>query len=189
MSNILDSEDRSSGLINYTVSGEPHQSVGFVSTRQYDFLDFLGVAQSLKIDFLPITWQPALDRIGQGGTAKIRQALVNLQTTFAFKHLDRPKSATEEARNLHALIAEISILGHPTIRSHSHIASIEGICWDVVSGGEKVWPVLVFEKTEYGDLSRFMRSNAGMQLGLRERLDILFDTALAIRDLHNIGGS
>ena len=100
---------------------------------------------------------------------------------------DNPGSAMEKTRNLRAIIAEISILGHPAIRYHPNVANVEGICWDVVLGGEEVWPVLVFEKTRYGDLNRFMTSGPGKELDSKPRLDMLFDVVLAVRDLHAIG--
>jgi hypothetical protein len=176
-----------SGLIAYTTSGEAHQSSCATSNKEYDFLDFLGVAQSLKLDLLPFTWQPGLDTFAEGGTAEIRQALVNVRLTFAFKHLKRPRSSTEEVRNLRALIAEISVLGHPVIQRHPNIATIAGVSWDVVAGGEKVWPVLVFEKTQHGDLSRFMTFGPGKELDIKDRLDLLFDVGFAIRTLHGTG--
>ena len=187
MSTISDSDGGFPAPITYTRSGEIRQSASSTSNKEFDFLDFLGVAQSLKIDFLPITWQPALDKVGEGGTAEIRQALINVQMTFTFKRLKRPRSAMEKTRNLRALIAEISILGHPAIRYHPNVANIEGICWDVILGGEEVWPVLVFEKARYGDLNRFMISGPGKELDSKHRLEILFDVALAVRDLHATG--
>ncbi len=189
MSTISNSADDTATLVTYTTYGETRQSASSASNQEYDFLDFLGVAQCLKIDFLPITWQPALDGAGEGGTAKIHQALINIQTTFAFKRLKHPWSAMDESRNLRALLAEISVLGHPAIRYHPNIANIEGICWDVVDGGEQVWPVLVFEKTRIGDLNRFMTTSSGKELDMGDRLDMLFDIALAVRDLHAAGES
>ena len=176
-----------SDLVYYTRSGKTFQSACSTSKDHYDFLDFLGVAQSLRIDFLPISWQPALDRVGEGGSAEIRQGSVNLQTTFAFKRLKRSHSSVEEAQNWHPLIAEISILGYHAVRKHRNIVNVEGICWDIISGGESVWPVLVFERTRHGDLGIFMSSDIGRRLSFKERLDILCDLALAIRDLHTIG--
>lgn len=176
-----------SSQIYYTKSGKTYQSAGPASNDGYDFLDFLGVAQTLKIDLLPISWQPALGTVGEGGTAEIRQALINLQMTFAFKRLKRSRSSMDEAQDWGKLIAEISILGHPAVRSHQNIVNIEGICWDVISSGKKVWPVLVFEKTRHGDLEMFMSSDEGRRLGFKERLDVLCDIGLAIRDLHTIG--
>ena len=187
MSKTCGSDEKTSALIYFTRSDEISQSASSISDKEYDFLDFLGVAQSLKIDFLPTTWQPALDSVGEGGTAKIRQSLINLQTSFAFKHFKRPKLAEQESKIWQALVAEISVLGSPTIRYHPNVANIEGICWDVVSDEKTVWPVLVFEKTRYWDLGRFMTSIRGKELDSKSRLDLLFDVALAVRDLHATG--
>lgn len=187
MSTASDSSGSNSALITFIKSGETHQSASSTSNREYDFLDFLGVAQSLNIDFLPTKEQPALDEVGEGGTAQIRQAWISVETDFAFKRLKPPQSDMEESRNLSALVAEISVLGHPALRYHPNIASIEGICWDFVDGGQKVWPVLVVEKTRCGDLNRFMTSGPGKELGSKNRLDILFDVAFAVRDLHATG--
>ena len=178
-----------SDLITYTTFGDTHHSATLSSTEGCDFLDFLGVAQTLKVDFLPLIWQPALDSVGEGGTAIIRQALMNVRMAFAFKHLKRPETMTEEIQTWRVLTAEISILSHPAIRRHPNVVNIEGICWDVAADEGKVWPVLVFEKTEYGDLKRFMTKGAGNQLNIKARLDILFDVAHAVRDLHASGES
>jgi len=155
---------------------------------QCDFLSFLGIAQSHKIDFLPITWQPALDNIGLGSTAEIRQALVNLQMSFAFKRLtstERAQTEADEARNFRALIAELLVLSHPLARHHLNIIRLEGICWDVVSSSEKVWPVLVFEKAQHGDLHTFMGQAKGKRLTMEERLNICADIAIAVMDMHS----
>jgi serine/threonine protein kinase len=155
--------------------------------RQYNFLSFLAIAQRLKIDFLPITWQPELDNVGAGGTAKIRQSLINLQTSFAFKHFISQPAQTEanEAKVFKALMAEISVLGHPTIRRHPNIIELAGICWDVVAETGKVWPVLVFEKAQYGDLQTFMRQVGGKQLGWEDRLKLCADVGRAVADMHS----
>ena len=187
MSTISNTNSDISALITYTTSGETIQSASTTSDREYDFLDFLGVAQSLKIDFLPVRWQPALDRVGEGGTAEIREALFNLQITFAFKRIKLPWSAFAETRNWSALVAEIVILGHPAFRHHPNVVTIEGICWDIVNGGKRVWPVLVFKKTHHGDLKRFMTLGPGIELDFKNRLDMLLDIALAVRDLHATG--
>ena len=78
-----------------------------------DFLSFLGTAQSLNIDFLPLTWQPTLDALDEGNTAEIRQALVNIQASFAFKVPKVRGTADDDLYN--TLIAEVSILGSPPI--------------------------------------------------------------------------
>ncbi|KAL8907095.1 MAG: hypothetical protein Q9171_006000 [Xanthocarpia ochracea] len=176
-----------SGRITYTSRGATYQSAGSVSAKHYDFLDFLGIAQGLKINFLPIQWQPGLDIAGKGGTAKIRQHLAYTDMTFAFKQMKKTQSPMREVQYMCALIAEISILGQFKNRHHKNIALIEGICWDVDPGEQKVWPVLVFEKAPYGDLNHFMIFGAGRELIMEKRLSFLIDVALAVHDLHSAG--
>ena len=107
---------------------------------------------------------------------------------FAFKHLKQSLSVEQESRNLRALIAQVSILGHPAIQLHPNIVTIEG-SWDVINGGEKIRPVLVFEKTPCGVLKPFTTSGSVKELRFRDKLDIPFDVALAIKDWHAIGNS
>ena len=171
----------------YTNTGEIHQSAGAASGKKYDLLDFLGVAQRFKLDFLPVTWQSALDKVGEGGTAKIRQSMINPTTSFAFKLLKRPWCATEESQSLRALLAEISVLGHYSMRGNPHVANLEGICWDVGPDPQEMWPVLVFEKSRYGDLANFMTSSSGKALAFEDRVDLLFGVADAVRILHSAG--
>lgn len=190
MSAIFD-EDSLRYLITFTSRGKAHQSaasaVDSTCKGRYDLLTFLGVAQKLKIDFLPITWEPALDTLGSGATAHVRQALVNLQMSFAFKHFKSPQSVEEETTLFRALVTEILVLGNPTIRRHPHVVDIEGICWDVSVADQTVWPVLVHEKAPFGDLLTFMTKGCGKELEFNTRLELCFDVSLAIRDLHAAG--
>lgn len=166
-----------------------------------DLVTFLGIAQKLDIDFLPITWQPALDRIGQGGTAEIREASANLQFSFAFKRLLFELCIDYkdfESRLLPCLIAEISILGLRSIREHPNTINLEGICWEVISGEEEnisrealytfrkggIVPVLVFEKAKYGDLHQFMMQEAGRSLSFAQKIELCTDIAKAVAEMH-----
>lgn len=193
MSAISDTDEWfSDDLYSFIKSGKLLQTAApakdVATDSQCDFLSFLGIAQSLKIDFLPITWQPALDIIGQGGTAGIRQAMVNLQMSFAFKRLPSTEGIQSErgvARIFRAFIAEMSVLSHPSVRDHPNVIRLEGICWDMVSGGEKVWPVLVFEKARNGDLFTFMGQAEGRSLTMVERLNICADIAMAVIHMHS----
>ncbi len=189
--------------LQFSISGSRFESATPTKADlRFDLTTFLGVAQQYGIDFLPITWQPALDQIGRGATAEIRQNPMNLQTSFAFK---RPLFMSSfdidefESRILPSLIAEISILGSPTIRRHANIIHLEGICWEVLSkegqnvsrkepilkseGG--IVPVLVFEKTKHGDLHRFMAHGAGGQLSFLERLRLCSEIAKAVAEMHS----
>ncbi len=166
-----------------------------------DIVTFLGIAQRLNIDFLPITWQPALDRIGQGATAEIREASANLQFSFAFKRLVFElcfEYEDFESRLLPCLIAEISILGLKSIRKHPNTINLEGICWEVISWEEEhisrealytsrkggIIPVLVFEKAKYGDLHHFMMQEAGRNLSFAQKIVICTDIAKAVAEMH-----
>ena len=189
--------------LQYSISGSRFESATPTKADlRFDLTTFLGVAQHYDIDFLPVTWQPALDQIGQGATAEIRQNPMNLQTSFAFK---RPLFMSSfdidefESRILPSLIAEISILGSPAIRRHANIIHLEGICWEVLSkegqnvsrkeptlkseGG--IVPVLIFEKTKHGDLHRFMANGAGGQLSFLERLRLCSEIAKAVAEMHS----
>ena len=160
---------------------------GIGSNTHQNFLKCLGVAQVFKVDFLPITWQPALKTVGTGATARIRQALVNIQTDFAFKRYwesERCTSTEEESKMFRALIQEISVLGLLSIRSHPNIITLAGLCWDIIPESGRVWPVLVFEKSRHGDLRAFMQNGVGRRLDLEKRLELCADIATAVMYLH-----
>lgn len=153
---------------------------------KYNFLSFLATAQELQIPFLPITWEAARQDIGKGGTSRISEALINLQTSFAFKriHSDSKRDKTEQ-QIFHTLINEITVLGHPFVREHSNIAQLQGICWDIAPN-DKPWPVLVIEKTQFGDLYNFAQLPVGREIGIAERVKLCVDIGTAIRDMHSI---
>ena len=172
--------------------------------NHFDLVTFLGVAQRGNIDFLPITWQPALDCIGQGATAEIREASANLQFSFAFKRPvfdQRLGYENFERRLLPCLIAEISTLGLKSIRKHPNIVKLEGVCWEVIcSEGQfisretpcpsrigGIVPVLVFEKAKYGDLRYFMMQEAGRSLSFAQKMGICVDIAKAVAEMHYHG--
>ena len=163
----------------------PDEIIG--SNAHQDFLRCLGLAQHIRIDFLPITWQHALKTIGTGATARIRQAPVNIQTDFAFKNFADTRqsiSAEEEIKLFRAIIQEISVLGLPSIRSHPNIITLTGLCWHVIPESGRVWPVLVFEKSRHGDLQEFMKNGGGRRLELEKRLHLCADIAKAVMCLH-----
>lgn len=158
----------------------------------YNLITFLAIAQKLEIDFLPIKWQPALSEVGAGGTAEIRQSLIHLQMSFAFKvvknaawidKIDETQRPKEMKTGIQVLISEIFVLGHPSVREHPNIISLLGICWDIQPSG-CVWPVLVFERTALGDLWSFAESEEGKNISIETRLKLCADVATAVRDLH-----
>lgn len=140
------------------------------------------------------------DLIGGGATVEIREALINLQTSFAFKRR-RFQISYElkefETQILPSLIAEISILSHPFAYNNSNIVRLEDICWEVLfeecyafSRGEVIdptkggiIPVLVFEKMKHGDLHNSML-HAGKKLGMDARLQLCTEIVKAIAEMH-----
>ena len=144
----------------------------------YDFIAVLGLAQRLGIRFLPITWQAGLGRIGRGGQARIYQALANAQISFAFKRFDHP-----DHDPFRETVQEMVVLSHPMIREHEHIVQLEGICWDIPQDN-KIWPVLVFQKSHLGDLKSFTRLEKFKNLSMKDRLYLCVDIGIAIRDMH-----
>lgn len=170
-------------LKTFSYSATPTDLSSQSPTIQTDFISFLATVQASDIDFLPIQWQTALDTVGEGGTAEIRQLYIDLQTSFAFKRFHW--SYWSESRNYQALICEVSILGHPFVRSHPNIIRLEGVCWDIAFDKEEVWPVLVFEKARHGDLRKFVSTNAGGPIKWDDRVKLCADIATAIMLMHS----
>lgn len=165
------------------LSHDAVQSAQAVST-QHDLITFLAIAQNARFNFLPITWQEARDMLGSGGTSRVNEAQITLHTSFAFKCITGDhKSSVPKSAIYKALASEVIALGQPFIREHPNIVELQGVCWDVTPDGE-IWPVLVFEKSEFSDLYNFLTIPAGRNLCTLERLKLCGDIGLAIRDLH-----
>ncbi|KAJ6439093.1 mutator-like element [Purpureocillium lavendulum] len=150
-------------------------------TAGYGFIALLGLAQRLGVDFLPLTWQAVLGSLeedgkgGRGGQAKIFQSYVNPETSFAFKRFERD--------SFREVVSELLALAQDGIRKHPYITNLEGLCWDVMADDD-VQPVLVFEKSHFGDLYHFMRSGEGKDISMGERMRLCVDIGIAIRDMH-----
>lgn len=147
-----------------------------------NFLSFLATAQALQIEFLPIVWDSAREVIGTGGTSRIHQALVNLDTSLAFKNYHK-RNKTEE-QIFRTLINEITVLSQAFVREHANIAHLQGICWDISPNDDKPWPVLVFEKSHFGDLYHFVR-HGGRAMTMEDRLGLCLDIGRAVIDMHS----
>lgn len=150
----------------------------------HDLITFLTMVQRMEIDLLPIAPEVARGVIGGGATSDVNESLINIQTSFAFKRVSDSQKTLPESQVLKALTNEISILGQPQIRQHPNIIHLQGICWDVESD-TKIWPTLVFEKTELGDLHTFLSMPIGKALNLDQRFKICKDVGKAILDMHS----
>jgi hypothetical protein len=156
--------------------------------RHSDFLSFLAVVQELGLDILPITWNGGLNSIGFGGTAVLREAMVDLKTSFAFKHVVG-RGSEEKAKSFRALINEVTVLGQSSFQEHRNIVTLEGICWHTPTGEERVEPALIFEKAEHKDLFAFLTALPGSKLKFMERMQLCKDIAQGLYHGHQYGKS
>jgi len=153
-----------------------------------DLIAFLSIVQKSDVDILPITWQPALDDIGKGGSGIISQSAFNPDMPLAFKrfHEDGDSDSGDLDRTFLPLISEILILSQPPIQNHPNIVNLEGICWEIKHKTQKAIPVLVFEKAAW-DLQQFMNVCEGQNMCANDRLTICADIGSAITTLHAYG--
>ncbi|KAK6359240.1 hypothetical protein TWF696_000404 [Orbilia brochopaga] len=171
-------------IIDTTASSTKESQSAAELEDGYDLLSFLAAAQSNDVDFLPITWEADLGKVGAGGTSQIQQSFLNLDLSYVFKRIHR---GIDEPYAFRALVSEIAILGHKDIRGHPNIVRLIGVTWDILSASEAIWPTLVFRKSEHGDLRRFMKSDAGKGLDFDGRLKLCNDLAVGIAALHAVG--
>ncbi|KAK6337820.1 hypothetical protein TWF696_001299 [Orbilia brochopaga] len=157
-------------------------------TGSNDLLDFLAVVQHRRIDLLPFQWEVG-ESLGQGGTANIFSG-GNIETSqghnlsFAFKRFQREGAGYKRDANkvYQALLSEVYVLGHPVVRQHPNVNALQGVCWDVVY--DEPWPVLVFKKTEYGDLKQFMKTSEGRGLSFTDKINLCWDIGNALELMH-----
>jgi hypothetical protein len=179
-------EDRRSGSTN-AIQGNDETLI--------DIISLIATVHHLKVDLLSLVWQTAREPIGWGGTSQVNEALVDIHTSFAFKRVsEKRKLNRKKADILRDIIHELSVLSDPSIRQHPKILEIQGVCWDVPHAVDEsrtwepqqsdVWPVLVFEKSQYGDLKHFVPLPVGRQLHICEKLNICVDIGIAISSMH-----
>lgn len=152
-----------------------------------DIVGFLAIASDLGIPFLPITWQSARDRLGLGGSGDVRQALLDTQTSLAFKLVKDEDKAQRKAEAILRIFAnELVALSNPHLCAHPHIVDLLGICWDIAPAGD-IWPALVFEKSHFSDLYHFSTLPVWKELKTSERLDLCLQIGSAIAEMHDHG--
>lgn len=151
-----------------------------------DLLSFLATAQALNVEILSITWDAARQHIGSGATSQIRESLVNLHTSFAFKrfHDVQLRTESQEEDIFRALTNEILVLGNRAVREHPNIVQLQGVCWDIDTN-DRPWPVIALEKSQYGDLSTFATLPVGRKLTFQERVQICVDIGASVMDMHS----
>ena len=175
-----------SRLVSHSDGTSPRYSASTSGTNrvvQSDLIAFLSIVQKCNVDYLPITWQPALSTLGVGGSGTISQSTFITEKPLAFKRFH--DSENPDASFL-PMMSEVLILGQPPIQNHPNIVDLEGVCWEIKPRTEKAAPVLVFEKAPW-DLQQFMNVREGMDMVLEDRLKICADVGGAIVALHAYG--
>ena len=176
-----------SALVSHSDGTFPRYSATSRTNRvvQSDLIAFLSIVQKCSVDYLPITWQPALSTLGTGGSGTISQSTFIAEKPLAFKRFHESENSDYDFL---PIMTEVLILSQPPIQNHPNIVDLEGICWEIKPRTEKAVPVLIFEKASW-DLQQFMNVREGMDLVFEDRLKICADIGDAIVALHAYGMS
>jgi hypothetical protein len=151
-----------------------------------DIVTLLAGLQEWKVGILPITWQATV-AAPLGATSRVDEASQTVHRSFACKRLSAGhKEPSVRNQSLRMILNEIAILSLPGVREHTSIIELEGVCWDVESDGQ-VWPVLVFDKTHWGDLSEFMNRPEGLTLSESSRWSLCLNIGEALFFMHEQG--
>ena len=193
MSDILNQRSSSRpqrGVISALYSSSLYTATNTASspttTSGHSFLTFLAVAQYYNVDILPFTWDFMLESAGPSGTAKIYESRLDVNRDFVFKRTRITNSLyADDVQTYNALVSEMSILCHPLLRQHPNIIKMKGIAWEITEKGDGVWPVIVLDKAQLGDLNYFLNTKLGKSLTFEKRLGLCADIASAIRALHS----
>jgi serine/threonine protein kinase len=187
-----DPDERDTYVSNYSVFTSDTERIDFPSLPDkyhHNFISFVALAHQLEIDFMDVTWQPALHLLGAGGSSQIHASnLVTKQLTFAFKssiprrgRLQLSQMGADRQR-FRSLVSEVLVLRHPEVRNHPNITKLLGVSWDVRNNS--VWPVLLFPKADEGSLEDFIHGSKGTNASLEELIRICADVALGLDTLH-----
>lgn len=151
----------------------------------YDFISFLSFARFHRVDFLPNKWDGNRNSLGRGATGDVKQSVVSLTTSFAFKRFINPNKETM----FRELISEVSLLKQIPVRGHPNIVDLEGISFELDDDTGEATPVLVFKRAQFGSIRSFLETGGGRQLGFVKKLKLCSEIGSAIMALHASGES
>lgn len=188
-----------SSLFGFSTSSRPQLGstaslYSLLPDSKHTLITFLGAAQLLSVDLLPITYNSALVDAGVGGTATLRERLISRNLSLLFKrihprHFPQYPAKIAEGIVFRTLTAEITTARHYNVVRSKYLAHLEGVSWDIESDG-KVWPVLVYEKAKYGSIrtaSENPELMTSIELNLKMKLQICFHVAKGLVTLHSNG--
>lgn len=163
-------------------------------SQKVDLLDLLTVAQRSNLPIYRFNCQGprGLQSVNgtPGGNSQIQQADMSRKTDLALKCVSvdarMHSNPLVKSSAYELLIKEITVLSDPRIMDHPNIVDLGGICWDFAQK-EDVWPALVFEKSEHGDMSTMEAFNDNELLPDDEILKLCLDVGHALVVLHQRG--
>lgn len=156
----------------------------------YDLLTFVSLAAKFGVNFVALTWQPALERLGRGASSTVQQGQVDANVNLAFKRAitdleDYAGSESPNAMRFKTVIFELVAL--ELLRHHPNVVDLLGVTWETDAETKDVWPVLLTERSTYGNMAAFLKSDEGRTLSAEERLKLLEDIARACLAMHKLG--
>jgi hypothetical protein len=162
----------------------------------YDIIDFLAIAQARNLSLLPITWQSAEDLTnGKGATSQLQEAILSSETSFAFKCVgekykkDVERGRLSKSKIFGALMNEICALNDLMVQKMLGVVNLEGLAWDISSDND-IWPVLVFEKSNHGDLEDYLTTHSsGINESANCRVADCHSIGITLSELHSVGES
>jgi hypothetical protein len=166
----------------------PKQTCTTEEAEHCDFISLLGLAQKWDVPFLSITWQPALDPLGEGASAEVYQSTVYKSIALAFKDSTAKKTGKRRI-GFKDIMREILIVRAPYIRKSPNIIDLLGITWNLDPSENQVWPVLVYRKGTYGTLRDYICNPQRMKEALQERLSLCSGVLYGLATLHSAGMS
>lgn len=108
----------------------PTVSIGSLDVP-YDITTFISTAVERGVDFVPISRMAGLKPLGGGATAHIAQSIINLESSFALKHIQFPDSDhPKETDIIRVATVELMVLTHPEVKKHPNVLALEGATWD-----------------------------------------------------------
>lgn len=155
--------------------------------EHYDFISLLGLAQKLDIPFLSITWQPALDLLGEGASAEVYQSTVYKSVALAFKD-SMAKKTGKRKMGFKDIMREMLIVRAPFFHQLSpNIITLLGISWNIDPYENRVWPVLVYRKGLHGTLRNYICDQERMEETLKDTVSICSGVLHGLAALHSAG--
>ncbi|KAL9611241.1 MAG: hypothetical protein Q9167_004095 [Letrouitia subvulpina] len=156
----------------------------------YDLLMFMSLAAKFGVDFVTLTWQPALERLGQGASSTVQQGQIDAHINLAFKRAktdleNYSGSENPKAMKFKTIIFELVAL--ELLRNHPNVGDLLGVAWETDAETKEVWPVLLTERSTYGNMATFLDSEDGRTLSTEEKLKLLEDIAGACLAMHRLG--